>query len=95
MTHLIYEMQTAGQGCGELRHPQEVMKSLGITYQHATPQSMYDCWQFWNCENLPEALPKYLVRFEDDPMKYIGNGLSREAAIKIANYHAPDTGVPS
>ena len=28
--------------CNENRHPQMVMKELGITYQYAMPQSMCD-----------------------------------------------------
>lgn len=66
------------------RHPQVVMQSLGITYQHATPQSMGDQWWFWNCENVPDPLPKFLSVLEIDPMACIGWGLSREDAEKIA-----------
>lgn len=59
------------------------MCDLGITYQHATPQSMYDCWIFWNCVNVPEVLPSYLRVIDIDPIKAIGSGLSREEALKI------------
>ena len=65
------------------KHAQERMKELGITYQHATPQSLYDCWWFWNCENVPSVLPADLTELKVDPMKQIGKGLSREAAEKI------------
>ena len=67
-------------------HPQELMKELGITYQHATPQSMYDSWWFWNCENLPKDLPPYLEVRELDPFEAIGHGLNKEMATKISNY---------
>ena len=64
-------------------HPLEIMKRLGITYQHATPQSMRDEWWFWNCENMPKELPPYLEVADWNPMKMIGWGLSKEDAEKI------------
>lgn len=67
-------------------HPQEIMKRLGITYQHATPQSVYDQWWFWNCENLPETLPPYLEIADLNPMECIGLGLTEEDAISIRDY---------
>lgn len=69
-------------------HPQKAMKELGITYQHATPQSIGDQWWFWNCENLPEHLPPFLTEMDMDPMKCIGFGLSQEIAEKIRDYKA-------
>lgn len=66
-------------------HPQKVMKELGITYQHATPQSLSDQWWFWNCENIPEDLPDYITELGLDPMKCIGYGLSEEDAKNIKN----------
>ena len=36
------------------KHAQVFMKELGITYKHAVPQSIANCWQFWCCE-VPEA----------------------------------------
>jgi hypothetical protein len=46
---------------GEKRHPQEVMKDLGITYRKAVPQSIADMWQFFGC-CIPDGvkLPPYL-----------------------------------
>lgn len=69
-------------------HPQRMMIRLGITYQHATPQSMGDQWWFWNCENTPEELPKHISILESDPMKFIGWGLSKEDAENIRDYVA-------
>jgi len=86
MKHLHYCMMEAGIGCNENRHPQLVMKSLGITYQHATPQSISDSWWFWNCENIPDELPKYLTVRDWNPMEMIGWGLSEEDAISIRDY---------
>jgi len=68
---------------GPAAHPQEVMKSLGITYQHATPQSLYEQWWFWNCENCPAELPPYLRPLSIAPMDAIGYGLSPEMAADI------------
>jgi hypothetical protein len=67
-------------------HPQEIMKRLGITYQHATPQSISDQWWFWNCENMPEELPPYLELTDWNPMEMIGWGLSKENAEAIRDY---------
>jgi len=84
--HLKFSYLTAQVGCGEKRHAQEVMSDLGITYQHATPQSMVDQFWFWNCENIPEILPKYLTELNANPMECIGFGLSQENAEKIRDY---------
>lgn len=93
MKHLRFCMMEAGINCKEYRHPQIVMKDLGITYQQSTPQSMGDQWWFWNCENLPNELPTYLKDLIDyktkemlNPMDCIGYGLSLEDAEKIMNY---------
>lgn len=80
--HLYYSCMTAGVN-GEKRHPQIVMSALGINYSHATPQSMFDSWWFWNCQNIPEPLPKYLRELMIDPMQQIGNGLSLKDAAEI------------
>lgn len=71
-----------------LMHPQAAMKELGITYQHATPQSMGDQWWFWNCENLPDIVPPFLEPLNLDPMECIGRGLSKESAEAIRDYKA-------
>jgi len=71
---------------GICEHPQDVMEKLGITYQHATPQSIMDGWIFWNCENIPELLPPYLSVVDCNPMKAIGYGLSKEQAEMIRGY---------
>ncbi len=68
-------------------HPLQSMERLGITYQHATPQSMLDEWWFWNCENVPDQLPEYFSILEcKDPLKMLGWGLSKENAEKIRDY---------
>lgn len=64
-------------------HPQVVMKQLGITYQHATPQSIADQWWFWNCENIPDPLPVYITILDVNPFDAIGHGLSVEDALRI------------
>lgn len=81
--HLRYDLTEAFMGCNESRHAQVVMKELGITYSHSTPQSISDQWWFWNCENIPTELPSYLTQLNLDPMDCIGYGLSKEQAEKI------------
>ena len=72
------------QHAGNNNHAQKIMKDLGITYQHATPQSISDQWWFWNCRNIPEDLPSYITELKiDDPMTRVGWGLSEEKAQEI------------
>jgi len=80
MRHLRYNYIEAVLGCNENRHAQVVMKELGITYQHSTPQSMGDQWWFWNCENIPDLLPSYLTILDVNPMECIGWGLDKKTA---------------
>ena len=84
--HLRFDYMEAAMGCNETRHAQVVIKELGITYQHSTPQSMGDQFWFWNCENVPDVLPKYLSVADWNPMEMIGWGLSKEDAEKIRDY---------
>ena len=55
------------------RHPQVIMKSLGITYEKAIPQSIADQWWFLGC-TVPEGmvLPSYLKPMDlpDDERKH-------------------------
>lgn len=62
-THLRYDMNTAFDR-GEKRHSETVMRSLGISYHHSEPVTIADCWLFYGCSNVPEALPEYLTSFE-------------------------------
>jgi len=89
--HLRFDILWAAYNNQEQKHPQEVMKELGITYQHATPQSLGDQWWFWNCENIPDPLPLYLEFIELNPMDCIGWGLSAEDATKIRNYKSTES----
>lgn len=84
--HLRFSLETAFMDCDEKRHAQVVMKELGITYQHAVPQSMGDQWWFWNCENVPKKLPEYITILDIIPQDAIGYGLSEEDVVKIVNY---------
>lgn len=84
---MIYGLLDEQKATAPKGHPQKVMEELGITYQHATPQSISDSWWFWNCEGVPDPLPPYLKELDiDDPMKYVGWGLSQEDAEKIRDY---------
>lgn len=78
MKHLRFNTYTCPN-----EHPQVVMKRLGITYYHATPQSMGDQWWFWNCENIPDPLPEYITELVMDPLKAVGHGLSEQEARDI------------
>jgi len=84
--HLRYDLIAATYS-NESRHPQQVMRDLGITYQHATPQSMADQWWFWNCQNIPTAtLPDYITELDVDPIRAVGYGLSWEDAEWIRDF---------
>lgn len=72
---------------GYNEHPQNTMERFGITYQHATPQSMGEQWWFWNCENIPDPLPEHFSILDLDPIEQIGLGLSKEDAEKIRDYN--------
>ena len=84
--HLNFDMMWAQYHNIKQVHPQVVMSELGITYQHATPQSIMDCWIFWNCENIPNSLPTYLEIINCNPLKAIGYGLDEKTAKKILSY---------
>ena len=86
--HLIFDYMTAQIDCNEGRHAQAVLKGLGIKYQDSTPQTAGNQFWFWNCENVPLPLPKFLTELDMDPMDCIGFGLDKEAAIRISNYKA-------
>jgi len=68
--HLRYNCMGAKPVEGKYLHPQEDMERLGITYQHATPQSIADQWWFWNCENLPDKLPDYISAMNTERGRY-------------------------
>jgi len=59
--HLRFDIMWACYENVKQEHPQKVMKDLGIKYQHATPQSISNSWWFWNCENIPDKLPSFLM----------------------------------
>jgi hypothetical protein len=63
--NLVYWYYTASKN-GEERHAQTVMNELGITYHHGVPQSIGDCWLFYECENVPENLPPYIEALNND-----------------------------
>lgn len=86
MLHLRFCMQGAYYA-GETKHPKKVMEVLGIKYSHSTPQSMKDCWWFWNCDiDSLERLPEYLSLLEVDPMECVGFGLSQSGAEAIRDF---------
>lgn len=60
-------------------HAQQVMRNLGVSYAHSVPQSLFDCWVFFGCENLPNPLPEFM-RDAGEPHGMIGHGLTLETA---------------
>ena len=84
--HLQFCCYEACIRCEETRHPQIVMKNLGITYQYSTPQSIADQWWFWNCKNIPDKLPSYLTFLDRNPIDCIGYGLSKKEAEQIRDF---------
>ena len=83
--HLKYDMIDALH-LGEKRHAQVFMKDSGITYTHSVPQSMLDCFWFFNCENIPNIIPLFLSELLIDPKSAIGYGLSPCMAEEIISY---------
>ena len=91
MTHLRFDMlhhvYSSNSSLEDLRvsalHPQKAMEELGITYRHATPQSIADQWWFWGCDSLPKELPPFLTELNLDPRDFVGRGLSQEDVDRI------------
>jgi hypothetical protein len=86
----IYEMN---------EHAQTYMKRLGITYQHAVPQSITDQWWFFNCKDIPTPLPQHITELKPetgDVHEFIGWGLSKEEADAIQSQSdaATESGTP-
>ena len=75
-------------------HAQTYMKGLGIVYDHATPQSIGDCWWFWNCRNVPDPMPRALSILKCTPHEAIGRGLSKEDADRIDQEAAARQPIP-
>lgn len=50
---------------GEDRHPQIVMRELGVQYVRGIPQSIGDQWWFIGCTSIPEPMPPFLAPMED------------------------------
>lgn len=63
MKHLRYDCIGAWYA-GEKRHPQTVMRELGITYELAIPQSICDQWWLFNCQH--GELPKFIDEMKAD-----------------------------
>ena len=91
MKNLRFCMRGASD-TGNNLHAQLAMKDLGITYQHSVPQSMYDQWWFFNCENIPDTMPEYLSELAGSPDRFVGHGLSADDAKRIAEYAPQKSG---
>jgi hypothetical protein len=83
MINLTYDLQTAHVKHGVTQHAQKEMSRLGITYRYAVPQSMFDCWHFWDCRNIPDKLPPYIEYINVAPQEMVGHGLSQTMADEL------------
>lgn len=63
MTSLRYDVYGAALS-GDMRHAQDVVKELGITYQSEKPQPMGQQWLFFGCGNVPSKLPAYITEWK-------------------------------
>lgn len=69
---------------GRSEHARDTMTRLGISYFHAVPQSVGDCWWFFNCRNIPDDLPENVkVRDFGDLNKLVGFGLGEDDVRRI------------
>lgn len=82
LKHLRFDFYAAYKA-GMNERAERIMLELGITYQYVTAHAIADQVWFWNCENIPDELPKYLTVLEADPWKYVGAGLTRLQAENI------------
>jgi hypothetical protein len=68
------------------KHAQKYMADAGITYSLCVPQSIADCWWFFDCKNVPKILPEALSVMKDIPLsERIGLGLSKEDVAMLEN----------
>ena len=53
---------------GDKRHPQTIMKELGIKYKEAEPVSVADCWLFHGVDvaTVSKDRPAYIEFFKDE-----------------------------
>lgn len=65
MIHLRYDIMGAHYDAGEERHPEVVLRELGITFENSIPQSMGDQWWLFNCK-FDRELPKYITEMKAD-----------------------------
>lgn len=82
ITHLRFCYMTTHR-LGISGHAQKIMKELGISYTHSTPQSIPEQFWFWNCQNIPEELPPFLTDLGLTPEECVGYGLSKKEAEEI------------
>ena len=83
MKRNIVFCELAASAVGENRHPQIVMRDLGVSWLLSTPQSISNQWWFWCCNGLPEPLPEYLRDLKIEPREAVGYGLSAADADRI------------
>lgn len=90
MKHLRYDCIGAAYA-GESRHPQEVIRELGIMYELAIPQSMGDQWWLFNCEH--GELPGFITEMECD--NWLANQYKLPGVYITSSHHIPRQEVKS
>ena len=63
MKHLRYNIPAAFRA-GEKRHPQEVMRECGVTFEKLIIQSMGDDWFLFDCQYV--RLPSFIIEMGVD-----------------------------
>ena len=64
------------------KHAIDAMNDLGITYKSAIPQSLGDQWVFYDCQNIPESLPRYASLREMNNRDYEDSGITPQQEVK-------------
>ena len=64
--------------------PIQKMTELGITWEKHFVSTISDCVFFFNCKNIPEAIPQYIqVQENRSPLEFVGCGLSENEANQL------------
>lgn len=84
MKHLYYKTKLAYEHGVIEDNPIKQMDILGISYFYAMPDITHEHWVFYDCTNIPEVIPCYIREVDADPMKFIGNGISKDKAEQIS-----------
>lgn len=51
---------------GDNRHAADILRSLGITWKRSEGVMHINSFRFFDCENIPAELPKYVTASKED-----------------------------